>query len=178
MSNSQEELENNNLISSKIKNGLNDEEIIINDKDKEKDNENNENYQYYESNKFFSNENNYAEGELEEDSDDTIVAFQEEKNSNLIESRDNIFSKDSTNENDLNIEYEKEEKDIIPGNKTEKIKSNEINNNNFKIKNSFSHKISLKKKKKKKKKEKNEKNEKIEIYAQDKKYNIFIIHNF
>ena len=30
MSNSQEELENNNLISSKIKNGLNDEEIIIN----------------------------------------------------------------------------------------------------------------------------------------------------
>ena len=60
MSNSQEELENNNLISSKIKNGLNDEEIIINDKDKEKDNEKNENYQYYESNKFFSNENNYA----------------------------------------------------------------------------------------------------------------------
>ena len=179
MSNSQEELENNNLISSKIKNGLNDEEIIINDKDKEKDNENNENYQYYESNKFFSNENNYAEGELEEDSDDTIVAFQEEKNSNLIESRDNIFSKDSTNENDLNIEYEKEEKDIIPGNKTEKIKSNEINNNNnnFKIKNSFSHKISLKKKKKKKKKEKNEKNEKIEIYAQDKKYKQIKLNN-
>jgi hypothetical protein len=155
MSNSQEEIDNNNLISSKIKNGLNDEEIIINDKDTE----NNENYQYYESNKLFNNENNYPEGELEEDSDDTIVAFQEEKNSNLIESRDNIFSKDSTNENDLNIEYEKEEKDIIQGNKTEKIKSNEINNN-IKIKNSFSHKISLKKRKKRRKKTKMKKTKK------------------
>ena len=34
MSNSKEDVQNNNLICSKINNGINDEEIIINDKDK------------------------------------------------------------------------------------------------------------------------------------------------
>ena len=174
MSNNQEEQNDNNLVYSKIKNGINDEEVIIIDKDKYK--ENNENFQYYESNKLFNNDNNNAEGELEEDSDDTIVAFQEEKNSNLQESRDNIFSKDSTNENDLNVEYEKEEKGFISENKTEKIKTIEVNNN-AKIKNPFPNKISLKKRKKKKKKEKLEKNEKIEIYAQDKKLKQIKLNN-
>ena len=173
MSNSKEDAQNNNLICSKINNGLNDEEIIINDKDKEDENEH-----YYESNKLFYNKNKFDEGELEEDSDDTIVAFQEEKNSNLIESqsRDNIFSKDSTNENDLNIEYEKEEKDIKSENKDDKTKSNEINKNE-KIKNSNSNKTHLKKKKKKKKKGKHDKNEKIEIYAHDKKLRQIKLNN-
>ena len=173
MSNSKEDAQNNNLICSKINNGLNDEEIIINDKDKEDENEH-----YYESNKLFYNKNKFDEGELEEDSDDTIVAFQEEKNSNLIESqsRDNIFSKDSTNENDLNIEYEKEEKDIKSENKDDKTKSNEINKNE-KIKNSNSNKTHLKRKKKKKKKGKHDKNEKIEIYAHDKKLRQIKLNN-
>ena len=173
MSNSKEDAQNNNLICSKINNGLNDEEIIINDKDKEEENDH-----YYESNKLFYNKNKFDEGELEEDSDDTIVAFQEEKNSNLIESqsRDNIFSKDSTNENDLNIEYEKEEKDIKSENKDDKTKSNEINKNE-KIKNSNSNKTHLKRKKKKKKKGKHEKNEKIEIYAHDKKLRQIKLNN-
>ena len=165
MSNSKEDAQDNNLVCSKINNGQIDEEIVINEKDNQ-----DENAQYYENNKLFNNENNFGEGELEEDSDDTIVAFQEEKNSNLIESqsRDNIFTKDSTNENDLNIEYEKEEKDNISENKYDKTKSSEINKNE-KIKNSYSNKNHLKRKKKKKKKEKYEKNEKIEIYAHDKK---------
>ena len=173
MSNSKEDAQNNNLICSKINNGINDEEIIINDKDKEDENEH-----YYESNKLFYNKNKFDEGELEEDSDDTIVAFQEEKNSNLIESqsRDNIFSKDSTNENDINIEYEKEEKDIKSENKDDKTKSNEINKNE-KIKNSNSNKTHLKRKKKKKKKGKHEKNEKIEIYAHDKKLRQIKLNN-
>ena len=161
MSNIQDEQENNNLVYSKINNGLNDEEIIINDKDQET-----ESYHYYQSNKLFNNKNNCAEGESEEDSDDSIVAFQEEKYSNFVESKDNIFSKESTNTNEINIEYEKETKDFISENKLIKAKSNEINNN-MKIKNSFSNKINLKKTKKKKKKEKEEK---IEIYAQDKKF--------
>ena len=162
MSNIQEGYDDNNLVYSKINNGLNDEEIIINDKDQ--DNENNDNY-YYESNKLFKNKNNYLEGEAEEDSDDTIVAFQEEKNSNLVESRDNIFSKDSTNENEINFENEKEEKDDISENKIDKTKSN---TNLVKTKNHFSNKTGLKKKKKKKKKAKEEK---IEIIAHDKKMN-------
>ena len=165
MSNSKEDAQDNNLVCSKINNGQIDEEIVINEKDNQ-----DENAQYYENNKLFNNENNFGEGELEEDSDDTIVAFQEEKNSNLIESqsRDNIFTKDSTNENGLNIEYEKEEKDNISENKYDKTKSSEINKNE-KIKISYSNKNHLKRKKKKKKKEKHEKNEKIEIYAHDKK---------
>ena len=126
MSHSKEDPQDNNLVCSKINNGQIDEEIVINEKDNQ-----DENAQYYENNKLFNNENNFGEGELEEDSDDTIVAFQEEKNSNLIESqsRDNIFTKDSTNENDLNIEYEKEEKDNISENKYDKTKSSEINKN-------------------------------------------------
>ena len=164
MSSNQEELGNNNLVYSKINNGLNDEVIIINDKETD-----NDNYQYYESNKLFKNGNNLAEGEAEEDSDDTIVAFQEEKDSNVVDSPDNIFSKDSTNENDINnIEYEKEEKDDISENKNDKTKQILIDNN-LKIKHSTSNKIGLKKKKKKKKKEKEEKNGKIEIFAHDKK---------
>ena len=168
MSNIQDEQENNNLVYSKINNGLNDEEIIINDKDQET-----ESYHYYQSNKLFNNKNNCAEGESEEDSDDTIVAFQEEKNSNFVESKDNIFSKESTNTNEINIEYEKETKDFISENKLIKAKSNEINNN-MKIKNSFSNKINLKKTKKKKKKEKEEK---IEIYAHDKKLKQIKLNN-
>ena len=173
MSNSKEDAQDNNLVCSKINNGQIDEEIVINEKDNQ-----DENAQYYENNKLFNNENNFGEGELEEDSDDTIVAFQEEKNSNLIESqsRDNIFSKDSTNENDLNIEYEKEEKDIKSENKDDKTKSNEINKNE-KIKNSNSNKTHLKRKKKKKKKGKHEKNEKIEIYAHDKKLRQIKLNN-
>ena len=169
MSNFQEEQENNNLVYSKINNGLNDEEIIINDKDQET-----ESYRYYQSNKLFNN-NNCSDGESEEDSDDTIVAFQEEKNSNFIESKDNIFSKDSTNTNEINIEYEKETKDFISEKRLIKIKSNEINNK-AKKKNSFSNKISLKKNKKKKKKDK-EKKTKIEIYAQDKKLKQIKLNN-
>ena len=168
MSNIQDEQENNNIIYSKINNGLNDEEIIINDKEQET-----ESYHYYQSNKLFNNKNNCVEGESEEDSDDTIVAFQEEKNSNFVESKDNIFSKESTNTNEINIEYEKETKDFISENKLIKAKSNEINNN-VKIKNSFSNKINLKKTKKKKKKEKEEK---IEIYAHDKKLKQIKLNN-
>ena len=168
MSNIQDEKENNNLVYSKINNGLNDEEIIINDKDQET-----ESYHYYKSNKLFNKKNNCAEGESEEDSDDTIVAFQEEKNSNFVESKDKIFSKESTNTNEINIEYEKETKDFISESKLIKAKSNEINNN-VKIKNSFSNKINLKKTKKKKKKEKEEK---IEIYAHDKKLKQIKLNN-
>ena len=166
MSNTQEEQENNNLICSKINNGPNDEEIIINDK------EETESYQYYESNKLFNNGNNINEGEADEDSDDTIVAYQEEKNSNLLESRDNIFSKDSTNENEINIEYEKEEKINALDNKLAKAESNDINNNKIKINNL--NKIGIKKKKKKKKKNKEEK---IEIFAQDKKLKQIKLNN-
>ena len=70
MSNSKEDAQDNNLVCSKINNGQIDEEIVINEKDNQ-----DENAQYYENNKLFNNENNFGEGELEEDSDDTIVAF-------------------------------------------------------------------------------------------------------
>ena len=162
MSNTQEQKENINAVNSNNKKGLIDEEILINDKEQE-----NENYQYYQNNKLIINGNDFCEGEIEEDSDDTIVAFQEEKNSNLVDSRDNIFSKDSTNENELNIEYEKEENDDISDNKLIKAKSSDINN--IKIKKANSNKKGLKKKKKKKKKDKESKGEKIEIVAHDKK---------
>ena len=153
MSNTQEQKENINAVNSNNKKGLIDEEILINDKEQE-----NENYQYYQNNKLIINGNDFCEGEIEEDSDDTIVAFQEEKNSNLVDSRDNIFSKDSTNENELNIEYEKEENDDISDNKLIKAKSSDINN--IKIQKANSNKKGLKKKKKKKKKEKNLKEKK------------------
>ena len=153
MSNTQEQKENINAVNSNNKKGLIDEEILINDKEQE-----NENYQYYQNNKLIINGNDFCEGEIEEDSDDTIVAFQEEKNSNLVDSRDNIFSKDSTNENELNIEYEKEDTDDISYNKLIKAKSSDINN--IKIKKASSNKKGLKKKKKKKKKEKNLKEKK------------------
>ena len=162
MSDTHEEEENNNILKSKMNDKLKNEEILINDNNKES-----ENYQYYQNNILFNNGNDFCESEGEEDSDDTIVAFQEEKNSNLFESRDNIFTKDSTNENDLNLENEKEENDDISDNKLIKMKSSEPNNN--KIKKSISNKKGLKKKKKKKKKEKEEKSDKIEIYAHDKK---------
>ena len=162
MSDTHEEEENNNILKSKINDKLNNEEILINDNNKES-----ENYQYYQNNILFNNGNEFCESEGEEDSDDTIVAFQEEKNSNIFESRDNIFTKDSTNENALNLEYEKEENDDISNNKLIKMKSSETNTN--KIKKSISTKKGLKKKKKKKKKEKEEKSDKIEIYVHDKK---------
>ena len=161
MSDTHEEKENNNIVKSNINDKLNDEEILINDKDKES-----QNYQYYQNNILFNNGNDLCESEGEEDSDDTIVAFQEEKNSNLIDSHDNIFSKDSTNENDLNIEYEKDENDDLSDIKLIKMKSSEINGNTNKI---ISKKKGLKKKKKKKKRDKEEKSDKIEIYAHDKK---------
>ena len=162
MSDTHEEKENNNVVESNINDELKDEEILINDKNKE-----NQNYQYYQNNILFNNGNDLYESSGEEDSDDTIVAFQEEKNSNLLDSHDNIFTKDSTNENEHNLEYEKDDNDDISDNKLIKLKSGEMNTNTNKIK--ISNKKGLKKKKKKKKKDKEEKSDKIEIYAHDKK---------
>ena len=164
MSKIEDEFQINNIIYHKIDNGINDEEIIINEKTRDI-----ENYKYYQNNKLFNSDNHLGEGECEEDSDDTIVAFQEEKESNLL---DNNFN-DAKSENNLDIEIEKEEstenlnqeKESIADNKTEKLKSNNINNNNL-IKRPS--KTTLKKKKKKKKKEKEGKAHKIEIYAHDK----------
>ena len=86
-----------NLTSSKINNDLNDEEILIANNDNENDQENtqendeNKNYQYNYNNLYNNTNNNFDEIEDDEKSDDTIVAFQEEKNSNLLESNDNII---------------------------------------------------------------------------------------
>ena len=148
MSKIEDEFQINNIIYHKIDNGINDEEIIINEKTRDI-----ENYKYYQNNKLFNSDNHLGEGECEEDSDDTIVAFQEEKESNLL---DNNFN-DAKSENNLDIEIEKEEstenlnqeKESIADNKTEKLKSNNINNNNL-IKRPS--KTTLKKKKKKKRK--------------------------
>ena len=153
-----------NLPTSKINNGLNDEEIIIADNDNENDQENtqendeNKNYQNYYNN-IYNNTNNFDEIEDDEKSDDTIVAFQEEKNSNLLVSNNNI----SLLNKNITVENEEEIK-----NENEKNKENLNNNENNDVilkntKNSFNSK-KTKKKKKKKKKDK----EKIEIFAQDK----------
>ena len=168
MSNLEEDPQSNNIIYHKINNGINDEEIIINDKTQD-----NESYKYYQNNKIFNNDNHLLEGECEEDSDDTIVAFQEEKEFNLQYNKENNFNNDSENENNIDIENEKEEStenlkesnNII--NRTEKVKMFIVNNNNLN-KNTNITKVKKKKKKKKKAKEKEGKTHKIEIYAHDK----------
>ena len=153
MSNDKENKSNLNIVYSKIDNGLNDEEIMINNNETA-----NDDYNYYINN---NNLNNF-EGEEDDDekSDDTIVAFQEEKNSNLFESSENIFIKDLKNEKE---ESNKTINKFIENNK-ESLSN--LNNNTVVSKNSTA--LSFKKTKKKKKKKKKDKTEKIEIYAKDK----------
>ena len=153
MSNDKENKSNLNIVYSKIDNGLNDEEIMINNNETA-----NDDYNYYINN---NNLNNF-EGEEDDDekSDDTIVAFQEEKNSNLFESSENIFIKDLKNEKE---ESNKTINKFIENNK-ESLSN--LNNNTIVSKNSTA--LSFKKTKKKKKKKKKDKTEKIEIYAKDK----------
>ena len=157
MSNSKGTLLSSNLVYSKINNGINDEEIIINNNEEEKDN----NFYSYHSN-FYNKTNQFKEIEEEEKSDDTIVAFQEEQKSNLVESNDNFTNKD--------LPTEKEEESstkIFSENKDNNKENLNSLNNNIALK-SQKENQTLKKTKKKKKKKKKEKNDKIEIFAQDK----------
>ena len=125
-----------------INNGLNDEEI--NNINNDQKNDNFSNYQYYNTNILFRKGNHFEDGEEEEKSDDTIVAFQEEKNSNLL---------DSTNENEIDL-----------NNNTE-YKYNNLNNEILSKKSSGVFPLKNKKKKKKKKRDKNKR---IQILAHDK----------
>ena len=117
-----------NLPTSKINNGLNDEEIIIADNDNENDKENtqendeNKNYQNYYNN-LYNNTNNFDEIEDDEKSNDTIVVFQEEKNSNLLVSNDNIslLNKNITVENEEEIKNENEKKENLNNNENNDV---------------------------------------------------------
>ena len=136
---------NIDILSQMINNKSNDEEIIINNNEQENDEIT---FHSGKGKNIYIHTNTFDEKEEDEKSEDTIVAFQEEKNYNLNESSDDIYTKDTfngKNDENQNLEIQPE----VPKNVLKRSSSTLIKK--------------IKKNKKKKKKKKH-----IEIMAQDK----------